>query len=61
MTSDRCPKDDPLQAMSAGNVFEVICPSCDYEIEFLGNERQRKCAKCGEIVVNPHLAPEEPS
>lgn len=56
MAPDRCPREDPLQKMDSSSVFEVECPSCGYEVEFLGGETQRKCDKCGEAIQNPKLA-----
>jgi tRNA(Ile2) C34 agmatinyltransferase TiaS len=41
------------------NVFEVKCPQCGEEIEFIGNEKHRRCDGCGERVPNPKLAPDE--
>ncbi len=55
MTSDRCPKDDPLHKMNPNDVFEVACPQCGMEVEFIGNEERRKCAACGESIANPKL------
>ncbi len=59
MTSDRCPKDDPLRSMDPNNVFEVACPKCGEDVEFISQEKQRKCRGCGEWVPNPNLASED--
>ncbi|MBN1345559.1 MAG: hypothetical protein JXQ73_22895 [Phycisphaerae bacterium] len=56
MAPDRCPREDPLKAMSMDSVFEVPCPNCGYEVEFIADEKRHKCAKCGEQIPNPKLA-----
>ena len=48
----KCPRQDP-QHWSAGDVFEIECPNCKEGVEFFKDEREHKCRKCGEIVVNP--------
>ena len=59
MSTDRCPKDDPLRSINAEEVFEVRCPSCGNAVEFMAGDRQRKCKDCGEPVQNPRAAPND--
>ena len=51
---DKCPRQDP-NSFKTGDIFEINCLECGESIEFIGNEAQRKCPKCGEIVVNSKL------
>lgn len=51
---ERCPSASP--SYNARDIFDVQCPKCDTEIEFLGDDHQNKCPKCGEVVANPHLS-----
>jgi transposase len=48
---DKCPRQDPNN-LKADDIFETECHVCGENIEFFKDEAQRKCPKCGEIVVN---------
>jgi ribosomal protein S27E len=56
MTPDRCPKDDPLKRMEL-STFEVRCPECEENVEFMADDRQRKCSACGHVIPNPRVSP----
>jgi ribosomal protein S27E len=49
---DKCPRQDP-QHWKAEDVFEIECPKCKEGVEFFRDEREHKCHKCGETIVNP--------
>ena len=59
MSTNRCSRDDPLKAMNVNNVFEVKCPRCGEDVEFIGDEKSVRCDGCSERVPNPRLAAEE--
>lgn len=50
----RCPGQDS-RYWKPGAIFEVDCPQCGSPIEFFKDETRRKCKKCGNSVVNPHM------
>jgi hypothetical protein len=56
----RCPREDPLKSTGSGSVLEAACPNCGAEIEFMGDEKRRKCSKCGEFMSNPRLSSDGP-
>ena len=49
-----CPGQD-TRYWSPGDVFEVQCGECGYEVEFFKDDAQRRCPKCGTRVSNPKL------
>jgi len=55
---DKCPRQDPNN-LKTGDIFEIICPVCGESVEFFRDEAQRKCPKCGEMVVNSIINAEE--
>lgn len=58
MAPDRCPREDPLQDMKVENVVEVKCDQCGELVEFIVDEKQRRCDGCGASVPNPKFAPD---
>jgi hypothetical protein len=49
-----CPGQD-TRYWAPGDVFEVECGDCGYEVEFFKDDAQRRCPKCGTRVSNPKL------
>ncbi len=49
-----CPGQD-TRYWQPGDVFEVECGQCGYEVEFFKDDAQRRCPKCGNRVSNPKL------
>ncbi len=49
-----CPGQD-TRYWNPGDVFEVECGDCGYEVEFFKDDAQRRCPKCGTRVSNPKL------
>ncbi len=50
----KCPGQD-TRYWNPGDVFEVECGECGYEVEFFKDDAQRRCPKCGTRVSNPKL------
>lgn len=50
----KCPGQDS-RYWTADAVFEVTCPKCGNGEEFFKDEPTRRCKKCGEKLVNPHM------
>ncbi len=54
--SGRCPREDPLEKVKPDQAFEVPCPECGAEVEFMAREDQVRCPNCGNMVPNPRQA-----
>ena len=54
MVDSRCPGQD-MQNWKPGDIFDVKCPWCGYEIEFWKDEPARPCRSCGKEVRNPRI------
>ena len=50
----RCPGQD-TRFWQPGDVFEVPCAECGYEVEFFKDDAIRRCRSCGARVSNPQL------
>jgi len=50
----RCPGQD-TRFWQPGDVFEVACAECGYEVEFFKDDAIRRCRSCGARVSNPRL------
>jgi hypothetical protein len=55
MNKQLCPGQD-TRFWRPGDIFEVVCGACGFEIEFFKDEASRRCPKCGVRVRNPKLA-----
>ena len=49
----RCPGQDPM-FWKPGDVFEIMCPKCGYQVEFFKFDVKRKC-RCGHEMINPRI------
>jgi hypothetical protein len=49
----KCPGQDPM-FWKPGDVFEIPCPRCGYNVEFFKYDVKRKC-RCGHEMVNPKI------
>ncbi len=54
MESHRCPGMD-VRFWKPKDIFDLRCPYCGTTIEFWKDDPKRTCAKCGEMVNNPHI------
>lgn len=54
MTQTVCPGQD-TRFWQPGDVFEVACAECGYEVEFFKDDGIRRCKGCGAKVSNPKL------
>ena len=50
----KCPGQD-MQFWKEEAIFEVPCASCGHSIEFYKDDTNRKCASCGNRMVNPRM------
>jgi hypothetical protein len=50
----RCPGQD-TRFWQPGDVFEVACGDCGYQVEFFKDDAVRRCRSCGARVSNPRL------
>ncbi len=55
MTTTICPGQD-TRFWQPGDVFEVECAECGYEVEFFKDDSMRRCRRCGARVMNPKLS-----
>lgn len=49
----RCPGQDTM-FWKPGDIFEISCPKCGYQVEFFKFDVKRKC-RCGHEMVNPKI------
>ncbi len=54
MAIHRCPGQH-AKNFKPEDVYEVICPNCNYEIEFFKDDPHRECPECRKRVLNPKL------
>jgi len=54
MAQTMCPGQDTA-FWKPGDIFEVKCGACGYEMEFFKDDAQRRCKNCGQRVANPKL------
>lgn len=54
MSKTMCPGQD-TRFWKPGDVFEVPCAECGFEIEFFKDDAVRRCRRCGNRVRNPRL------
>jgi hypothetical protein len=54
MSKTVCPGQDTA-FWRPGDVFEVPCSECGYELEFFKDDASRRCRNCGQLVRNPKL------
>lgn len=38
-----------------GDIFEIICPVCEGQVEFFKDDSRRRCPSCGHVFANPKL------
>lgn len=50
----RCPGQD-MRYWKPDAIFDVVCPKCDFKIEFWKDEPMRICKQCGCEVRNPRI------
>jgi hypothetical protein len=50
----KCPGQDS-RYWKPGAIFETECPKCGNTLEFFKDDTTRKCAKCGNKIVNPEM------
>lgn len=55
MTQSICPGQD-TRFWQPGDVFEVACAECGYEVEFFRDDAMRRCKSCGAKVSNPKMS-----
>ena len=54
MGKTMCPGQDTA-FWRPGDIFEVPCSHCGYELEFFKDDAARRCTRCGSRVANPKL------
>ena len=54
MDQPRCPGQD-MRNWTAEDVYDVICPHCQKDLEFCKDEPMRLCPHCGGEVPNPKI------
>jgi hypothetical protein len=50
----KCPGQD-MRYWKPGDIFDVPCPECGEIVEFMKDEVQRRCRKCGHRFNNPRI------
>lgn len=50
----KCPGQD-MKYWKADAIFETQCPKCSATVEFYKDDTNRRCGKCGQRMVNPHM------
>ncbi len=56
MAEKRCPGQDQ-RYWKFEDIFDVVCPHCETEIEFWKDEPVRTCPECKKSVRNPKIDP----
>ncbi len=54
MAQTMCPGQDTA-FWRPGDVYEVPCSNCGYEVEFFKDDATRRCTRCGQLIRNPKL------
>jgi hypothetical protein len=54
MGNTMCPGQDTA-FWRPGDIFEIACSQCGYELEFFKDDASRRCTRCGSRVANPKL------
>jgi hypothetical protein len=54
MDTPHCPGQD-MSRWKPEDIFEVICPLCQTEIEFWKDEPMRMCPQCKQEILNPRM------
>ncbi len=54
MNKPRCPAQD-LRYWKPEDIFDVLCPNCETEIEFWKDEPMHLCPACKKPVRNPKI------
>lgn len=55
MSKTICPGQD-TRFWRPGDIFEVDCSTCGNPVEFFKDDSARRCAKCGQRILNPKLS-----
>ncbi len=54
MSDSHCPGQD-MRFWRPEDIFDVVCPACQNEIEFWKDEPMRVCSQCKREILNPNL------